>query len=209
MSNLDQGEIGMEAAGAGTGEQRPAAGGRAGALAVLLAVAAGAVVMLLEQVPWVRGFLIGWTQSDLGAPWRGGFSWPADSVRGLLVAAVCFALISGGGYFILTATRWLRRALPSLGERMLLAPLAGAVPASLLVLINGLIGGIGVARPLQGALMWLIFSAFGVGCLVRSVRRRRRVWGSGRGARDAGRGRRSRCCRSWRSSGRGRSWTCS
>lgn len=148
---------------------------------LLAALAVGWAVALPEQARWLSTFWRGWTQADLGAPWRGGYGGAGESLRGLGWGLAVFATVTFGGYFLLTGLRCLRRVLPSLGERLLLAPLAGAVPFSLLILGNGLFGAIGVERPLKGIVMWLIFAAFGVGCLVRSGWRRRSAWPGCRG----------------------------
>ena len=70
---------------------------------------------------------------------------PVDAIAGFAVGMILFAVLVGLGYAILTSTRSGRRMLPLLSERVLLAPLVGAVPVSLIILLWGLAGWLGRA----------------------------------------------------------------
>lgn len=104
------------------------------ALGVGLALAIAVIVSQTWMIRWDV-----WLRPGFGRPWSGGWEFPAQSLRALLSgAAVLFAITGIGLGLIQILSR--KRRMFGPGESLVLAPLVGAVPVSLVTLGVGLAG---------------------------------------------------------------------
>ncbi|MCE5228337.1 hypothetical protein LLG95_01905 [bacterium] len=107
---------------------------RYAALLIALALSAAVLIMQARDINW--GI---WLIRDVGGPWRGDWHFPTESLFALAAGAAVLFTITGIGLTIIHFLSPRRRIFAPI-ETLVLSPLIGAVPVSLLALAVGLAG---------------------------------------------------------------------
>ncbi len=137
---------------------------------VLAAVLGLGVWLLVEQAlrfQWRRILA-----TDFSPPWQGPWRFPTESLLALAAAGAVWLAIFGIGWLLMQAFGGRRTGLDR-AERLALAPLVGAVPFSLAVLLAGMAG---LGSPLAMQLLLLVAMLIGLagwGGILRSRPQRR------------------------------------
>ncbi len=141
----------------------------------LALVALGVWVYVLIECRWMlRLEPTALAAGNLFSVMRGSWEFPAKVLMGLLGGAAVLFSVTGIGYLALAGIPGWRRVLPTITERLVLAPLVGAVPFSLVILGAGL-AGFGSPAACEGLLAGgLVIGALGWRMLVSEWRTKRK-----------------------------------